>query len=147
MASAATSCLLNQWTHLLLDIQYLIIIFLFSQSCTASEFESCLRLTKTSLQVAQGCNPDFHLPAELLVSENQTFQPDGEPHVTAPNHVLDLEVQELGREPKLLHHACVLSGCEPRLLLAEGRAEGWKQLQLVLFSAVKLEVSLEPPPC
>lgn len=54
-----------------------------------------------------------HVPAELLVSENQPFQPDGEPHITAPNHVLDLEVQELGRKPQLLHHTRVLPRCKP----------------------------------
>lgn len=54
-----------------------------------------------------------HVPAELLVGENQPFQSDGEPHVTAPHHVLDLEVQKLGRESQLLHHTCILPCCEP----------------------------------
>lgn len=32
------------------------------------------------------------LPTELLVGQHKAFQPYGELHITAPHHVLDLEV-------------------------------------------------------
>lgn len=34
------------------------------------------------------------VPAELLVGQHQSFQSDGETHITAGHHVLDLEVHE-----------------------------------------------------
>lgn len=57
------------------------------------------------------------LPAELLVGQNQSFQSDGEAHVTAGHHVLDLELQEAGGETEFLHHPGVFPGRQARLLL------------------------------
>lgn len=111
------------WEKDMLDIQYPVNYYALLLGLYSLRIWVSSQLTKTLLQVAWGCNPDFHIPAELRVSENQAFQPDGEPHVTAPNHILYLEVQELGREPKFLHHTCILPGCKPRLLFTEGRAE------------------------
>lgn len=51
------------------------------------------------------------VPAELLVGQNQSFQSNGETHVTAGHHVLDLEVQEASGEPEFLHHPGVFPGC------------------------------------
>lgn len=58
-------------------------------------------------------------PGELLVGQNQTLQSDGEADIAARHHVLDLELQEAGREAQLLDHPCVFPGGQPRLLLAE----------------------------
>ena len=52
----------------------------------------------------------MRLPAELLVGKDQALQPDGELDVAAAHHVLDFEVQKLGWEAQLLHHAGVLPG-------------------------------------
>lgn len=57
------------------------------------------------------------VPAELLVGQDQSLQSDGEADVAAGHHVLDLEVQEAGREAKLLHHSSVFPSCELRLFL------------------------------
>lgn len=52
------------------------------------------------------------VPAELLVCEDQSLQSDGETHVAAGHHVLDLKVQEAGGEAQLLYHPGVLPGCQ-----------------------------------
>lgn len=49
-------------------------------------------------------------PAKLLMCEDQSFQTDGELHITAAHHVLNLKVQELCRKPELLHHTSIFSG-------------------------------------
>ena len=43
--------------------------------------------------------------------EDQSLQSDGELHIAAAHHVLNFEVQELGRKTELLHHTSILSGC------------------------------------
>lgn len=50
------------------------------------------------------------LPAKLLMREHQSLQPNGELHITTAHHVLNLEVQELGRKTELLYHTCIFSG-------------------------------------
>lgn len=92
----------------MLDTQYLVNYYSFCRACKPQNLHLFGSLQKTLLQVVT----DFHIPAELLVSENQALQPDGKPHITAPNHILYLEVQELCREPKLLYHTCILPGCK-----------------------------------
>lgn len=65
-------------------------------------------------------------PAKLLVSQNQALQPYGETHITTANHVLNLEVEKLGWEAKLLYHAGILSCSKARLLLAGDEKQGEK---------------------
>jgi hypothetical protein len=54
------------------------------------------------------------------VREDQTFQPDGELDVAGANHVLDLEVLELGRKSEFLNNPGVLPGRESGVLLGLG---------------------------
>lgn len=55
------------------------------------------------------------VPAELLVRQDQSLQSDGEAHITARHHVLDLKVQEAGRKAQFLHHPSILPGRQPRV--------------------------------
>ena len=68
--------------------------------------------------------PTRDSPAELLVGQHEAFQPDGELHVTAAHHVLDLEVQELGWEAQLLHDPGILPRCKAGLLFTRERGVG-----------------------
>lgn len=43
--------------------------------------------------------------------EDQSLQPNGELHITAAHHVLNLEVQELCGKTELLHNTRIFSGC------------------------------------
>lgn len=79
--------------------------------------------SRTGRRLHQGAPQHTHAdaPAELLVGQHEAFQPYRELHVAAPHHVLNLEVQELGWEPQLLHHAGILSCCQSGLLFARER--------------------------
>ena len=49
-----------------------------------------IHLETECLKCASPCISD--LPTELLVGQHEAFQPNGELHITASHHVLDLEV-------------------------------------------------------
>lgn len=55
--------------------------------------------------------------AELSVAVGQSLQPNGELDVAAADDVLNLELGELGVEPKLLDDARVLARRQPRVVL------------------------------
>ena len=54
------------------------------------------------------------------MSENETLESDRKLDVAGPDHVLDLEVFELGRKSQLLDDSGVLPGGEPRVFLRLG---------------------------
>lgn len=64
------------------------------------------------------------VPAELLVRQDQSLQSDGEAHVTARHHVLDLKVQEAGREAQFLDHPSVLPGRQPGVFFTGEAGQG-----------------------
>lgn len=49
--------------------------------------------------------------AVVVVRKREALKPDGESHIARAHDVLDLEVEELGREAELLNDACVLARC------------------------------------
>ena len=54
--------------------------------------------------------------AELSVAVRKSLQPNGELDVATAHNILDLELGELGVEPKLLHNTCVLARRQPRVV-------------------------------